>query len=253
MTVSPQRQHTPFSEDHILGGRILLRQPQEGYRVAVDPVLLAASLNVTAGDTILDVGSGVGAAALSLAARCPDVRITGVELQRELVRFAHDNLLLNQMRDRVEILFGDLTNPPPRLAAGTFTHVMANPPYYESDAHRLSPNMLKAASNQEGSVGLDQWVRFCLLMVKPKGTITMIHHAERMDEILACFYGKIGDIRIFPFWPSEGKEAKRVIIQGVKNAQGRCVLHPGMMLHQKDGRYTLEAEAILRHGQSLTW
>ena len=66
-----------FTEDRILGGRVLLRQPAQGYRVAIDPVLLAAAAPARAGDLVLDVGCGVGAAALCLAARVPGVRAVG--------------------------------------------------------------------------------------------------------------------------------------------------------------------------------
>ena len=33
-----------FTEDHLLGGRIRLKQPAAGYRVAIDPVFLAAAI-----------------------------------------------------------------------------------------------------------------------------------------------------------------------------------------------------------------
>ena len=33
-----------FTEDRLLGGRIQLRQPVDGYRAAIDPVFLAASV-----------------------------------------------------------------------------------------------------------------------------------------------------------------------------------------------------------------
>ena len=32
-----------FTEDRLLGGRIRLKQPAAGYRVAIDPVFLAAA------------------------------------------------------------------------------------------------------------------------------------------------------------------------------------------------------------------
>ena len=58
-----------FTQDLLLGGRISLRQPAQGYRVAIDPLLLAASVNAEPGETILDVGAGVGAAGLCVATR----------------------------------------------------------------------------------------------------------------------------------------------------------------------------------------
>jgi len=57
-----------FTEDRLLGGRIQLRQPVDGYRAAIDPVFLAASVPAEPHQLILDVGCGQGAAMFCLAA-----------------------------------------------------------------------------------------------------------------------------------------------------------------------------------------
>ncbi len=242
-----------FSQDYILGNRILIKQPEQGYRVGIDPIILASAVQTSAGDTVLDIGSGVGTAALCLATRVPNIKVAGIEQQRNLVRFAADNVRLNNLQDRVEIIYGDLLSPPPRLAGGTFSHVMANPPYFEHEHSRVSPYEVKASSNHEGEATLEQWVRFCLLMVKPKGTVTFVYRVERIDELMNHFYGKLGDIQIMPLWPSYQKPAKLVIIRGIKNGQGSTKLLPGLSLHQANGPYTQEAEDILRHAQELKW
>ena len=51
-----------FSDDRLLGGRVRLKQPKAGYRAAIDPVLLAAAVPTGADETVLDVGTGAGAA-----------------------------------------------------------------------------------------------------------------------------------------------------------------------------------------------
>lgn len=239
------------TQDYLLGGRVQIRQPADGYRVAIDPIFLAASMMPEPGSNILDIGSGVGATALCLAARVPGCRITGLEMQRDSVRLAFDNINLNSMRDRIEILAGDLLRPPPRLAASTFAHVMANPPYLESADYTLSQNSHKAQSNGEGEATLEHWIRFALLMVRPKGTVTFIHRADQLDRIMSCFSGKLGDIVIFPLWPGKGKPAKRVIVRGCKNSHGSLRLSPGLVLHETDGKFTSEAESILRDGAAL--
>lgn len=241
-----------ITQDYLLGGRIQIRQPAEGYRVAIDPIFLAASMNPEPGSTILDVGAGVGAASLCLAARVPGCRIMGLETQRDAVRLAFENINLNSMRDRVEIIAGDLLKPPPRLAAGTFAHVMANPPFLESTSHRSSSNDHKAQSHGEGDATLDHWIRFALLMVRPKGTITFIHRADRLDRILSLLSGKVGDIVIYPLWPGKDKPAKRVLVRACKNSNGPLRLAPGMLLHGIDGSFTPQAEGILRDGLALT-
>jgi tRNA1(Val) A37 N6-methylase TrmN6 len=240
-----------ITQDCLLGGRVQIRQPAAGYRVAIDPVFLAAFVQPEFGDTILDVGAGVGAASLCLATRVTDCRIVGLETQRENIKLAYDNIILNNLRSRVEILGGDLLRPPPRLAAGTFAHVMANPPYMETGNHKLSASSHKAQSHGEGEATLEHWARFALLMVRPRGTISFIHRADRLDAILSFFAGKIGDITLYPLWPGKDKPAKRVLIQGRKNAHGILRLTPGMMLHEPDGRFTPQAEAILRDAAGI--
>jgi tRNA1(Val) A37 N6-methylase TrmN6 len=240
-----------FSQDYLLGGKVLIKQPTEGYRVAIDPIFLAASIDVHPGDAVLDIGAGVGAASLCLATRVPHVKVTGVELQRDYVRCAAENVRLNNLRGRVETLHGDLLRPPPRLAAGTFSHVMTNPPYLDATRNNISPNENKAMANLEGEADLDQWARFCLLMVKPKGSITFIHRSDRLAQILAFFSGKLGNITIYPLWPGKNKPAKRVLIRGIKNANGALRLLPGMVLHEDDGRYTREADGVLREAKPI--
>jgi tRNA1(Val) A37 N6-methylase TrmN6 len=242
-----------ITEDSLLEGKIILKQPSQGYRVAIDPVFLAAAIEVHDEDTVLDIGAGVGAASLCLAHRNPTIKVTGLEVMRDYVRMASENANLNNMRHQVEFLLGDLLSPPPRLAAGTFAHVMTNPPYIENNHGRQSPSMDKTTSHMEGNADLEQWARFCLLMVKPKGTVTFIHRADRLDAVLSYFYGKLGDIRIFPLWPGVDRACKRVLIQGKKNSHGGLSLLPGLVLHNPDGSYTHKANDILRKGHALTW
>ncbi|MEZ5830853.1 MAG: hypothetical protein R3D05_06700, partial [Dongiaceae bacterium] len=75
--------------DTVLGGRVTLHQPASGYRVAIDPILLAAACPAEPGEIIVDLGCGVGTAALCLARRVRDVRCVGVDLQQELITLAN--------------------------------------------------------------------------------------------------------------------------------------------------------------------
>jgi tRNA1(Val) A37 N6-methylase TrmN6 len=187
--------HAPsVSEDTLLGGRVRLRQPLSGYRAAIDPVLLAAAVPAAAGDSVLDIGCGVGAAALCLAARVAGCRVTGIEAQRELVRLAGENIALNGMAGRVAVMAGDLMRPPPRLEPGGFVHVMANPPFLEAETAMASPLAAKAAATVEGAADLAAWIRFALSMLRPKGSITLIHRADRMERLLAELMGRLSEL-----------------------------------------------------------
>jgi tRNA1(Val) A37 N6-methylase TrmN6 len=146
---------------------------------------------------------------------------------------------------------GDLLRPPPRLEPGSFAHVMANPPFLESGQGTPPPDRGKAVAHVEGEADLAQWVRFALTMVRPQGTITMIHRADRLEQLLGHLAGRAGAITIFPLWPGAQKPAKRIIVQARKGAAAPTRLMPGLVLHGSDGRYTEAAEAVLRHAAAL--
>jgi tRNA1(Val) A37 N6-methylase TrmN6 len=240
-----------ITEDRLLGGRVRMRQPMDGYRAAIDPVFLAASVPAEPHQLVLDVGCGLGAAMLCLAARVPHCRIVGLEMQRELVRLAGDNAILNGLESRVSVMLGDLLHPPPRLSPGAFDHVMANPPFNKRGRATLPATPDKADATVEGDADLGSWVRFSLTMVRSKGTVTFIHRADRIDALLGHITGRAGEIVVFPLWPGHSRAASRILVRARKQIAAPARLAVGLVLHEADGRLTTAAEAVLRGGGGL--
>jgi len=240
------------TEDHLLGGRVRLRQPADGARAAIDPVFLAAAVAAEPTHQILDIGCGTGAAMLCLAARVPQCRIVGLEMQRELVRIAGDNVILNGMGARLSVMTGDLMAPPPRLSPGVFDHVMANPPYLAQGSGSVPSTAEKSAATIEGAADLGDWVRFALMMLRNKGTLHFIHRADRIDAVLGHLYGRAGEVTVFPLWPGVGPPASRILVRARKQVASPARLAAGLVLHEPDGRFTTAAEAVLRGAAALT-
>jgi tRNA1(Val) A37 N6-methylase TrmN6 len=240
------------TEDAILDGRVVVRQPRAGFRVAIDSVLLAASVPVRAGETVLEPGTGVGAAALCLLCRVPECHVVGLELQPDLADLARENAARNGRRGSFEVLVGDVARPPARITQGGFAHVMMNPPYLDPARSRAPRSSSRESSMVEGAVPLAGWIALALRALRPKGSLTLIHRADRLPDILAALDGKAGGIVVAPLWPeSSGNQAIRVIVRARKGIATPFRLAAGLVLHERDGSYTLDANTVLRDARAL--
>ena len=250
MTVEARRAVT---EDRLLAGRVRLLQAARGYRVAIDPVILAAAVPARAGEAVLDLGCGSGAAALCLLARVPGVAATGLECDPASAALARDNAAANGHVESVRILTGDLLAPPPELRPARFDHVLLNPPYLDPARARLPEDLDRRRSHGEASAGLADWLDLALRRLRDGGSLSVIHRAERLDEILAALAGRAGGIVVFPLWPGgpEPKPAKRIVVRARKGSRAALRLHPGLVLHRPDGGFTAAAETVLRDAAPL--
>jgi tRNA1(Val) A37 N6-methylase TrmN6 len=246
------------TEDGFLDNRLMIRQLRDGYRAAIDPLFLAAAVPAAEGDRALDLGAGAGVAALALAHRVTGLRVTGIEIDPALMRLCGDNAKRNGFQGRTDFMVGDVAKPPARLAPGTFDHVMANPPYLEAARAQVSPDAGRAGANVEGkaqdgdAADLASWLRLALAMAKNGGTLTLIHRADRMTDVLDGLKTGAGGAVIFPLWPDRAATpAKRVVIQAVKGSKAPLTLARGLVLHEEGGGFTAEADAVLRGGMGL--
>ena len=235
-----------LTEDRLMGGRVKLRQPRRGFRAGLDSVLLAAAVPAAPGDRVVEPGAGAGAAALCLARRVDGCRVTGLEKDAALAALARANARLNRLEARVDVLAGDVADPPPALAPGAWDHAMLNPPFLAPGRSRPPPRADRAAARIEDGAGLAAWVAFAAAMLRAGGTLTLIHRADRLADALAAFGPRAGEVVVFPLWPRAGRPAKRVLIRARIGAAGPLRLAPGLVLHGADGAFTPAAEAALR-------
>ncbi len=249
MTDTPHIRQT--TRDTVLGGRVVLHQPAFGYRAALDPILLAAACPVAPGESVVDLGCGVGTAALCVARRVPGARCTGVDVQAELAALANRNAQENALADRVHFLIGDILDRTLPIYAAPADHVIANPPYLKRGAATPSGNPVKALANIEGDADLAAWVTAAAKAVRPGGTITFIHRADRLPELLALLGTRCGGLVILPLHPKAGSAAHRVIVAGRRDQRLPAALLPGLVLHEDDGDFSPVLQRVLRDAVAL--
>lgn len=242
-----------LSADKFLCGRLNLLQPRRGYRAATDPVLLAAACPAKAGESVLDMGCGAGAAMLCLAARVANLDLHGLEVQPDYADLARRNAARNGITATVHE--GDLTQMPPALRRD-FDHVIANPPFYPPGG-TPSPVAGRAVAMQVDATPLAIWMQAAQRRLRPGGWLTMIFRTDGLAEVLGAL-GKLGSVEILPLAPRAGREAGRVILRARKLGRAPLRLLPPFVLHagahhsgdRED--YTPEAGAVLRGGMALS-
>lgn len=234
----------------VLNKQVRLKQAVDGFRTSMDSVMLAAACPAKDGQEILDMGCGVGSAGLCVLHRVQGLHLTGIDIQDDHVAIASENAAFNDMQDRSEFICSDVRAYKKETS---YHHVICNPPYLETGAHLRSPSEAKAtAMGHSDDLRTKDWVGNGYRLLKPEGSLTMIHEAGKLDKILQAMEGRFGAIEVIPLWPKLGIPAKRVIVRAIKGRKTPVRIHPGLILHDEGGGYTVEAERILREAKGLS-
>ncbi|THD83351.1 MAG: methyltransferase domain-containing protein [Phenylobacterium sp.] len=242
-----------ITEDAVLDGRVRLRQPARGYRAGADAALLAAACDAADGQRVIEAGCGAGGALLAAAARRPGARFTGIERDPKAAALARENATLNGLEARVEVVEGDVVHRFSGLGLEHFDAALANPPFFDDPASLRGP----AAERRDAWLaddGLAAWTGFLTKAVREGGSITLIHRADRLGDLLSLLGDKAGSFQVRPVHPFADEPAKRVLVRAIKTGKAPLQLLPALVLHDRDGgKHTAEAEAILRGQAELGW
>ena len=241
------------TEDRVLNGRVVLRQPVRGYRAGLDAALLAAACDAGRGARVIDAGCGAGGALLAAAIRRPDAHFTGIERDAGALALVRENIELNGLQDRVEAVEGDVAVRFSSLGLEPFDAAMTNPPFFDD------PDTLRGpAAERRGAWmaddGLEAWIGFLTKAVREGGTITLIHRADRLGDILGLLDPKAGSVQVLTIHPFADQPAKRVLVRAIKTGKAPLKLLPPLVLHDREGgKHTPAVEAILRGEAALSW
>ena len=238
------------TEDRLLGGRVVLRQPRRGFRAGLDAVLLAAAVPARPGERVLEAGCGSGAAFLCLAARVPGLSLLGVERDPALAALAAANAAANGIPAGAALLCADVRDLAAARALPPCDHAFANPPYWPGGSPPPDPAR-RGATHEAGAV-LADWTRFLAAALRPRGTVTLILPAARLEAGMAALAAAgCGGVRVVCFWPKPGEAARRVLLQACRGGRGPTRIGPGLALHGTEGKFSPAAEAVLRDAAPL--
>lgn len=236
-----------LTHDAFLGGKVHIWQPKKGYRAGTDPVLLAASIAAKPGQSVLELGCGVGTAALCLHARIAGLSLVGVEVQADYAALAERNV--TKAGAEMRIINADLRNLPAGLRQERFDHVMMNPPYFERDKGAASADAQRDIA-LGGDTPLAEWIDIGVRRIGPQGFLTIIQKIDRLPEVLDALSGRLGSVIVRPIAPRQDAAANLFLLQA--RQEGRAPFHLCAPLIMHAGKvYSPQVEAILRNGAEL--
>ena len=137
----------------------------------IDAVLLAdfAARDLDYNTKVLDLGTGTGIIPLLLWGRIKAQHIVGLEIQQDMVDMAQRSVRLNRLEDSIQILEGDIKNPPEGIQTNFFDAVVTNPPYMVDKGGLRNPNEGKAIARHEILCTLEDVILTAKRYLKPRG------------------------------------------------------------------------------------
>lgn len=141
---------------------------------------------------ILDIGTGSGCIAISLAFELPGSQVLGIDISEDAVSLAKENAILNEVSNAKFILRNALETP---RKTNIFDFVVSNPPYIESsEIPKLMPEVkdfepiLALDGGEDGFDFYREVIPNCRLLLKEKGFVFFevgYTQAQKLKEILS--------------------------------------------------------------------
>ena len=238
-------------EDKLWDGYCLI-QDDRFFKLGQDSVLLSAFAQPPARAKVMDLGCGNGALGVLLCARFPRISVTGLEYQPEVAELAHENVVRNQLDDRMTIVCGDVRDYKQYYPVGAFDYLMCNPPYFSENSGYHAAGAHKNQARQEKTGTLEQFIQAAGYLVKYGGRAAFVHRPERLCDCIALFRKYDLEPKRLRMVHQTAASAPSAVLLEVRrgSAPGIQVLPP-LLVNGADGKPTEEYRTIYHQEQFI--
>ncbi len=238
---------------------INLLQPKKGYRFSVDALLLENFISAKRLHKGIELGTGSGIISILLAKRYKNSKIFAVEIQKSIAQCAEQNVKINKLEGRVEVLKEDIRNLRKVFPANKFDFVFSNPPFRKTKTGLLSIDKERAIARHEIKITLPALINTAAYLLKHSGKFYLIYHPFRLIELIDLLKKArlepkrmrfVHSRRVGPCLPSgrpptkSGEEAKMVLIEAVKGSGTWLKIESPLYIYDKGKEYTAEMKKV---------
>ncbi len=234
---------TKLAKNYFLNKRIIVHQPQSGYRFSIDAPLLADFIEGEKNSLILEIGGGCGIISLILLELGKFNKIFTLEIQNIMINAIKQNIIENRFSDKLFVLEGDYLN---YNFNKKYDIIFSNPPYYKINQGKISDNNSKAIAKFEIRLDSDSLFKKTYDILSDKGSFYIIYPHIRINEIKKTidknnFFIK----RERVVYPKKNKKPVFFMFELTKN-KTKKIDKDSLVLEDEKGNYYPEIEKILR-------
>jgi tRNA1Val (adenine37-N6)-methyltransferase len=233
----------------ILGGALTIVQPADGYRFAIDSILLARFARPRPRARVLELGAGCGVVSIVVAALYRPSEVVAVEFQSRLAELIAHNAVLNRTTS-VKAICADLSQAIPGLAPAAFDYIVANPPYRAAWRGRQSPIAERRLARSGSEATLVDFIAAAARHANRGGRLAMVFTASRTAELIAEMKRHSLEPKRIRFVHSKPAEAATIVLIEARKAGGiESIIEPPLFIYDSSGAYTEEVHAMLTHAE----
>ncbi len=221
---------------------IKIIQKKDGFCFGIDSILLSDfAKNIKYNSNVLDLGTGTGILGFLLIAKTKVNKVIGIEIQSDIADMANRSIVMNGLEDRFEIINCNINDLEEKLKIDSFDAIITNPPYKKINSGKVNESETKLISRHEVKASLEDFIKVSFKMLKDKGTLYMVHRAERLVDILYEMRKNRMEPKRLRFVYSNGKsDSKLVLIEAIKNGKSYIKVDEPLYVYNEDGTYTDE-------------
>lgn len=217
----------------------------EHFRLGTDCVLLADFVNTAGAKRGIELGCASGAAMLLLLSRTEKLHMTGLEIVPAAARLARENMAINSLTDRSEIVTGDIRDYRALFRAGSFDLLVCNPPYFPQNSGALPSDSDRAAARSELLCTLSELCTAAAFLLHTGGRAFFVHRPERLSELLVNLTAAgLEPKRLRLVCRDASAAPGLVLVEARRGGKPGLAIEPSLYLQGPDGSESAEYKRI---------
>ncbi len=215
-----------MANDYFQFKHFTIHQQRCAMKVGTDGTLLGAWANVpTVPARILDIGTGTGLIALMMAQRFPESSVIGIDIDKDAVCQAKENVAASPFASRIRICNINVMDFDDSEG---FDAIVSNPPYFVDAL--TCPDQQRTMARHTVCLTYEGLMKSTFKLLKPKGLFSIVIPSECRSAIetearlVGFFLTRVCLIRTTP-----RKEPKRQLIEFSKYPENKLFIEEAVI------------------------